>query len=289
MRKFEIVSMLIAICLLSTFLPSVSAGIVQGISFEHKLANSKVLIRTSYWSDYGNGTWKITDNKNLWIKLEVIEQPSNWTILVEHMHADCTIEATSQTVDGILQDVMDDKMHTGTQEGFYVSPKYPYIECFSVEGYSKWLIDAWMFIFSGYGAGGATEERLTEKNLRDEGAVGSEFTIIYDVLIKAENESYFHKEIIRDNFIVYYNGQFQANIGGQAEYYEEERWILPHGLEGAVIILVGLVFFACSLAIDENKHPNVRKTFMIMGLLLIFIGGVVAFWGIHMEKVKVGG
>jgi len=282
MKLVPLVFTLLMVCIVSC-----NAGITEGISFEHELVNGQVKIKTSYWSDYGNGTWKITDNKNLWIKLEVVEQPENWTILIEHMHADCIVEATQRMVDGILQDTMDDKLHVGTQAGFYVDEKRPYYECFSVEGYSKWLIDAWMFIFSGYGFGGATEKRLTEKNIRNMGAIGSEFAIVYDILIYENDRNYFYKEIIYDDFIVNFTGGFTANVGGTSEYTIEDRLVMPFGVQGFIVTVVGIAILICGLLINDYRHPRARKAVLTIGIMLMIAGVILAFWGAHIEQVKV--
>jgi len=190
--------------------PSSAAGLL----LHHSLENGTISIDTFYNTDYTNGSWRITDNKNVNIVLRVEAQPNDTVILVEHMHADCVIFSNnSLTVNGLSQDTMDDSVH-GEQPGFYVSTTYPYNCVFGIEGYSKFLIDGWMFMFGGYGAGGVTQERLTEDNLVREGAQGSEFMIIFDLLIKPANETYFHTISFMDDFVVYFNGCFQENYGG---------------------------------------------------------------------------
>lgn len=271
--------------MLLTNFASAENGITEGISFEHHLFNGQVIIKTYYWSDYNASTWKITDNKNLWIKACVIEQPENMTLYVEHMHADVFIEATKPALDGHLQDTMDDKIHGGTTPGFYISPEFPYYECFAVQGFSKWLREAWMFVFSGYGAGGATEVRLTEENIRREGAVGSEFAIVFDIVAQINGTNQYVKEIIYDDFIVYLDGSFSPNVGGTSEVEEKEViWIAPNGLTGLIIGIAGV--FSLITTAFLREHSTAKKIFLLLGIILLIAGVIVGLWGVHPVEVE---
>jgi len=248
----------------------------KGISFIHELPEN-IKIKTSYWSDYDSTTWKITDNKNIWIQLEVLDNPNNLTILIEHLHADCSLEAKRPGLDGILQDTMDDKIHEGDQPGFYVSVDHPYYECFLIEGYSKWLIDGWIFYFSGYGAGGVVEERLTETNVRNRGVVGSEISVVYDVLIKDPSTGLYYKYIIHDDFIVYLNGSFEQNLGGTGEKEEVEETKANNKL---LDLIVGLIFFILGvvlLLLGVHKYDDALAIVGACSILIGIIFLIVAF------------
>ena len=123
--RYSIISIFLFLLLLSSIpvLPE-GSSIASGISFDHQVED--ILIRTTYWSPYGSEKWRITDNKILYIKLEILDMPEGATILVEHMHADCFIHSYFEDIDGLLQDTMDDKIHGGSTPGFLVSTSYPY-------------------------------------------------------------------------------------------------------------------------------------------------------------------
>jgi len=246
-------------------------GIYNGISFDHQVEG--VNIRTSYQSDYGESQWKITDNKELYIKLEIVQQPNDTEVLIEHMHADVSIHAYKPHVDGLLQDTMDDKMHTGTQAGFYVSETYPYYETFAVEGYSKFLIEGWGFLIGYYGWTKIQEKRLTESNLIKVGAQGSEVVIVYDVLIKNPNETMYHKYIITDNFYIFFNGQFEPS--SQVEEQKTTRTIIkPEEWAIWAYILACIVFIAGIVLGYIHKSWTIFSVFTMIALIIFLIAAL---------------
>jgi len=269
------ISLLLATMLFMAIQPTVNAGIAEGISFTHEFDDGKIVFKTTYWTDYPPGKWKITDNKNIHIKLEVIEQPENATLFVEHMHADCFIEATKQPVDGLLQDTMDDKIHGGIdQPGFYISKEYPYEEIFSIEGYSKFLIEGWGFVCQYYGWSYVSETRLTEDRLKEVGAIGSELVFVFDICVKYEGEEFYHKIIFEDDFIVYFNGDFVQNIGGEAEeegpkteivFPYAKKLTLP-AIIGFIILLIGLFMWGGS---EEEDMKSIGKALAIIGFIIL--------------------
>jgi len=196
----------------------------EGLTIQHSFENGSIVIETFYRTDYVNGKWRITDNKNVDISLRVFEQPENTTILVEHMHADCVIFSNdSQKVNGLSQDSMDDSFH-GDQGGFYVSLEYQYNCVFAIEGYSQYLMNIWGFICGEYGYIRGADKRLTESNLIEYGAQGSEFMTVFDILIKNDNETFYHTISFMDDFVVYFDGTFDNNFAGILEppYVEPE-------------------------------------------------------------------
>ena len=221
MNKYRLILSIMAVAFLLS--PLIMTGVnaqtgdtfAEGLTLHHSFENSTILINTFYSTDYTDGKWKITDNKNVNIVLNVTTKPENTTIFVEHMHADCVIFSNeSQEINGLSQDSMDDSMNVGEQPGFYVSPKYEYNCIFAIEGYSQVLIDGWGFMVGQYGAMDINQNRLTEDNLVREGAKGSEFMIVFDLLIKNGDEEFYHTISFMDDFVVYFNGMFEENPGG---------------------------------------------------------------------------
>lgn len=153
--------------------------------------------------DYDLSRWRITDSKVINMTAKVTNVPEGATVLVEHVHIDMSLKSTNPQLDGLSQDNMDDSYHGTSQDGFYVSDKYPYKNQFVIEGFSKDLIDGWMFVCGDYGGGGITQRRLTENNLVHEGNVyANKMQVVYDVLIKYEGEEYYHVESVLDEFLI---------------------------------------------------------------------------------------
>lgn len=264
------------------------------ISFTHNL-DSDIVIRTTYSTTYGAEFWKITDNKDLLLFLEVVNQPSDVIVYVEHMHADVTIHAYEEQLDGLLQDTMDDKLHAGDQPGFWVDPVHRYEEIFAVEGYSKWLIEGWMWFYSGWGSGKTDERRLTEENIIKAGAVGSQITVVYDILI--EKDGRFSKEVFKDEIYVFMDTKFtEAGYGGHDvpeeerkqiihEYINRQKAVMFLGIGCAIAIfgLVGAAYIPEKLIAegdDYRKTRRIRSAIKTVLVIVALIGIVILMYGV---------
>lgn len=153
--------------------------------------------------DYDLSRWRITDSKVINMTATVTNVPEDATVLIEHVHIDISLKSTNPQLDGLSQDYMDDSYHGTSQDGFFVNEKYQYQNKFAIEGFSKDLIDGWTFACGSYGAGSITQERLTEKNLVRYGNVyANKMQVVYDILIKYEDEEFYHVVSILDEFLI---------------------------------------------------------------------------------------
>ena len=119
---------------------------LQGSTLEktHEIEGFE-FITTYNTGDYNLSRWRITDSKVINMSAEVANIPEGATVLIEHVHIDMSLKATNPQLDGLSQDNMDDSYHGTSQDGFFISDKYPYQNKFAIEGFSKDLIDGWMF------------------------------------------------------------------------------------------------------------------------------------------------
>lgn len=160
-------------------------------------------ITTYNTGDYDLSRWRITDSKVINMTAEVTNVPEGATVLIEHVHIDMSLKSTNPQLDGLSQDYMDDSYHGTSQDGFFISDKYQYQNKFAVEGFSKDLIDGWMFVCGSCGSGSITQERLTEKNLVQYGNVyANKMQVVYDVLVKYADEDFYHVVSVLDEFLI---------------------------------------------------------------------------------------
>lgn len=160
-------------------------------------------ITTYNTGDYDLSRWRITDSKVINMTAEVTNVPEGATVLIEHVHIDMSLKSTNPQLDGLSQDYMDDSYHGTSQDGFFISNKYQYQNKFAVEGFSKDLIDGWMFVCGSYGSGSITQERLTEKNLIQYGNVyANKMQVVYDLLVKYADEDFYHVVSVLDEFLI---------------------------------------------------------------------------------------
>ncbi len=177
------------------------------LSVDHYIPGEQLVFTTRYSTSYDATEWHITDSKALNISATIFpisdSEAYTATVLIDNVHIDATITSRYALMNGVLQDTMDDHLHTGDQAGFLISPEYNYENIFVIEGYTEYLIEGWAYYNGSYGYADLAQTRLTEDNLVNRGGVnGNKFSIVYDLLIKYEGEEYFHTRSVIDEFIV---------------------------------------------------------------------------------------
>ena len=166
---------------------------VEGIEF----------VTTYDTGEYDLSRWRITDSKVINMSAKITNVPEGAVVLIEHVHIDMSLKSTNPQLDGLSQDSMDDSYHGTSQDGFFISQDYQYENKFAVEGFSKDLIDGWMFVCGSYGSGSISQERLTERNLVEYGNVyANKMQVVYDVLIKYQGEDFYHVVSLLDEFLI---------------------------------------------------------------------------------------
>ena len=168
----------------------------------HKIEDFE-FITTYNTGKYDLSRWRITDSKVINMTAQVSNLPAGATVLIEHVHVDMSLKSTNPQLDGLSQDFMDDSYHGSSQDGFFINNKYPYQNKFAVEGFSKDLINGWMFACDSYGAGDISQKRLTEENLVASGKVyANKMQGVYDVLVKYADEDFYHVVSVLDEFLI---------------------------------------------------------------------------------------
>lgn len=152
---------------------------------------------------YDFSNWRITSNKYINMSAYVTGLPEGTTVMVDHMHVDISLQSTLAQVDGMLQDSMDNSYNGASQDGYYINEDYRYRNTFIIEGYSQTLINGWGFVCGSYGNVEISEDRLTEKNLIQEGEVyANKVQAEYKLLVKNAGEEYFHNTAVVSEFSI---------------------------------------------------------------------------------------
>lgn len=177
---------------------------LSGNSLEKTHDIDGMKLTTTYnTGDYNLKRWRITDSKVINMTAKLSNAPEGATVLIEHVHIDMSLKSKDPQLDGLAQDSMDDSYHGMSQDGFFIDEKYEYENTFAIEGFSKELIDGWMFVAGSFGTGSVSDERLTENSLIRYGKVyANKMQVIYDVLVKYEGEEFYHVESITDEFLI---------------------------------------------------------------------------------------
>lgn len=214
---------------------------VEGEAVEEIFTFEDVILQTSYKrsEDFSAG-WRITGNKAVDIQLNVLQNPSNKTILVEHLHIDVFIESEFESFDDITQDSMDDYFH-GIQGGFLIDKNFSYYETFSIEGSSPSFQKTYGYVYNSYYHSSETYNvKFSEEKLIENGGVwGNSLYFVFDVCMKNAEAKYFHKYIITNNIIIDLEGNAYNNDGNALdEYTEEEPFVMPWW--GWLLIFIGV-------------------------------------------------
>ena len=177
---------------------------LSGNSLEKTHDIDGMKLTTTYnTGDYNLKRWRITDSKVINMTAKLSNAPEGATVLIEHVHIDMSLKSKDPQLDGLAQDSMDDSYHGMSQDGFFINEKYEYENTFAIEGFSKELMDGWMFVAGSFGTGSVSDERLTENSLIRYGKVyANKMQVIYDVLVKYEGEEFYHVESITDEFLI---------------------------------------------------------------------------------------
>lgn len=171
---------------------------------------------------YNLSNWRITDSKALNMKVHTIHAPKNKEVLIEHVHADIYVKSTLATIDGLIQDSMDDVFHGTSQDGFYINNHTNYTNIFAIEGYSKTFFEGWGYAVGQYGDLSISEERLTEKHLVVDGyAYAQKVQIVYDLAIKDKNSTKYRSVSVISEFLIPLNTkQYAKDIKERDEMSE---------------------------------------------------------------------
>lgn len=183
-------------------LPKIDSVTGNVLQLEHEIEGGIKFITTYDVGDYKFENWRITDSKTIKMTARVENVPDGAEIFIDHVHVDMALKSTSPQLDSLIQDSMDDKYHGFSQDGFFISEKYPYENIFAVEGFSKDIIEGWIFYNGSYGHGSMSSQRLTEENLIRNGTYANKLSVVYDILIKHEGEKYYHTKSISDELLI---------------------------------------------------------------------------------------
>jgi hypothetical protein len=170
-----------------------------------------ITFKDAYSTDYDVSNWMVTSTKTIKAKIAVTDAPIGTRIQIVHIHVDTSLVSRNYEINGLKIDSMDDELGSGLEAGVDVSETYPYELIFSVEGFSKDLIDGWVFVTGSYGSGEVTQTRLTEENLIGVGKVyGQKFSYVYKVLVMKPGEKVWHEVTWVDEFLVPVKGGVSA-------------------------------------------------------------------------------
>ena len=136
---------------------------------------------------YYNPSWRITENKKIYMSAKTKGLPDNLEVFIDNIHTDTSIVSTKASLDGILQDSMDDRIHNSLMYGFPISDTTEYYSCNSIEGMNHTFIEGFILGVRGYTSGAIEEKRFTEEDFLERGVWANRIDSVIDLIIKDKN------------------------------------------------------------------------------------------------------
>lgn len=152
--------------------------------------------------DESKREWRITSDKFLYIKVYTEGLPEGTEVFIDNVHIDTYTKSKYALMDGILQDSMDDRVHSSQLIGFPISDTISYFGVNAIEGCNETFIKGSYYGMYSYSSGSVAQRRYTEKDYLDKGVYANKIQIVYDLLIKGPNDKDFANVSVPTDFIV---------------------------------------------------------------------------------------
>ena len=199
---------------------NLSNGVEQVIDVE----NNDFKLVLSYL--YNNPTWRITDNKKIFMSAKTKDLPEHLEVFIDNIHTDTSIVSTKATLDGIKQDDMDDRIHNSLMLGFPISDDIPYYGCNSIEGMNYTFIQGFILGINGYSTGTIEEKRFTEEDFLERGVWANRIDTIVDLIIRDKNTGEIVNTVsVPSTLLVEADNTIKYSDGTEYEYDREGNMV----------------------------------------------------------------
>lgn len=132
--------------------------------------------------------WRVTSDKFLYLKVYTEGLSDDTKVYIDNIHIDTSIKSEYASMDGIVQDTMDDRVHNSQMIGFPIGNEIYYYGVNAIEGCNKDFISGTFFGYSGYSVGTVEQVRYTEEDYQKMKVNYNKFQIVYDLLIQGPND-----------------------------------------------------------------------------------------------------
>ncbi len=127
--------------------------------------------------------WTVTSDKKLNIEICTDGLPEGYKVYIDNVHIDTTICSKYPTVDGIIQDSMDDRIHNSLMLGFPIADDKRYSNINQIDGQNDTFISGTVMGFNGYSSGSVTEKRFVESDYLSHAVSANKISSIIDLIV----------------------------------------------------------------------------------------------------------
>ena len=152
--------------------------------------------------DASKRQWRITSDKFVYFSAKTEGLPEGTEVYIDNIHIDTSVKSKYAAMDGILQDSMDDHVHSSQLIGFPISNEVSYYGVNAIEGCNETFIKGSYHAINGYASGSVSERRYSENDYLDRGVYANKIQIVYDLLVKGKNDKEFSNVSVSTDFLV---------------------------------------------------------------------------------------
>lgn len=156
-----------------------SALFTTGVNQEREVNGEKFKLAINYFC--GEEAWRINSNKTLYMEIKTVGLPADLEVYIDNIHVDTSIVASKEAVNGILQDTMDDHIHSSAALGFPIDDNHSYFGINEIEGQNETFIHGFVLGYARYGT--LNEERRTESDYLSKGVWANKIDGVIDLLV----------------------------------------------------------------------------------------------------------
>lgn len=179
---------------------NLNAGLTQKL----EVPGETFTLITKYSCDpISQRTWRVTSDKFLYLNVYTEGLSDDTVVYIDNIHIDTCIKSKYAAFDGILQDTMDDHVHSSQLIGFSIGNDMDYYGVFAIEGMNQTFIEGTVSGYQKYVSGSVTQKRYTESDYVEEWQVyANKFQVVYDLLVKGPNDVDFRNISVATEFVV---------------------------------------------------------------------------------------
>ena len=172
--------------------------------------------------------WTITGDKSLYTKVYTQGLPEGTKVYIDNIHTDTSLVATYPTMNGIIQDSMDDRIHNSLMYGFPISDVTNFFAVNKIEGQNETFIQAstrGFYSASGYGSSVTVAEskRYEEEDYLAKGVYGSKIASAYGLLIQKGDEEPYGVDVSSELVVYCSNKINKVDSAGSTIVYEYNK------------------------------------------------------------------
>lgn len=166
--------------------------------------------------------WTITAPKKMHTKVYTEGLNDDIKVYIDNVHTDVSTISDYTTMNGILQDTMDDRIHNSLMLGFPISDEIDFQAINQIEGQNDTFISGSISGFNGYTSGSVEQQRFEEADYLEHGVYGSLISSSYGLLIqKGDNTPY--GVDVDSTLIVYADNEIEVRKNNDIITYRYDR------------------------------------------------------------------